>query len=195
MLKDKSMTYVTLFSSAGVGCHGFQMEGYHCIATNEIIERRMQVQRCNHKCDDDSGYIVGDITSDEIKQRIYDEIHRWEKKGNDRVDVMHHIFPQSEFAEIADYIENLIALTSGQHLQKAHPNGNTRIIDKQYQYTCLIAKTESIRKNIMANKGEPVIYDFAAFMYVLDVGLNTDYFEALPSCDFNSVVTGIEFNY
>ncbi len=88
MLKDKSMTYVTLFSSAGVGCHGFQMEGYHCIATNEIIERRMQVQRCNHKCDYDSGYIVGDITSDEIKQRIYDEIHRWEKKGNDRVDVI-----------------------------------------------------------------------------------------------------------
>ena len=37
MLKDKSLTYVTLFSSAGVGCHGFQMEGYRCIATNEII--------------------------------------------------------------------------------------------------------------------------------------------------------------
>ena len=88
MLKDKSLTYVTLFSSAGVGCHGFQMEGYHCIATNEIIERRLQVQRCNHKCEYDSGYIVGDITTDEIKQRIYDEILRWKKKGNDRVDVI-----------------------------------------------------------------------------------------------------------
>lgn len=88
MLKDRSMTYVTLFSSAGVGCHGFKMEGYHCIATNEIIERRMQVQRCNHKCEYDSGYIAGDITTDEIKQRIYDEIHRWKKKGNDRVDVI-----------------------------------------------------------------------------------------------------------
>ena len=55
MLKDKSLTYVTLFSSAGVGCHGFQMEGYRCIATNEIIERRMQVQRCNHKSEFDSG--------------------------------------------------------------------------------------------------------------------------------------------
>lgn len=88
MLKDKSLTYVTLFSSAGVGCHGFQMEGYHCIATNEIIERRMQVQRCNHKCEYDSGYIAGDITSEDIKQRIYDEIHMWEKKGNDRVDVI-----------------------------------------------------------------------------------------------------------
>lgn len=88
MLKDKSLTYVTLFSSAGVGCHGFQMEGYHCIATNEIIERRMQVQRCNHKCEYESGYISGDITSEDIKQRIYDEIHVWEKKGNDRVDVI-----------------------------------------------------------------------------------------------------------
>ena len=36
MLKDKSMTYVTLFSSAGVGCHGFQMEGEHCMATNAM---------------------------------------------------------------------------------------------------------------------------------------------------------------
>lgn len=88
MLKDKSLTYVTLFSSAGVGCHGFQMEGYHCIATNEIIERRMQVQRYNHKCEYDSGYIAGNITSEDIKQRIYDEIHMWEKKGNDRVDVI-----------------------------------------------------------------------------------------------------------
>lgn len=36
---------------------------------------------------------------------------------------MHHIFPKNEFPVIADYVENLIALTSGQHLQKAHPAG------------------------------------------------------------------------
>lgn len=108
---------------------------------------------------------------------------------------MHHIFPKNEYKEIADYIENLIALTSGQHLQAAHPNGNTRIIDKSYQYICLIAKTESIRKNIMSNQGEPSIYSFEAFMHVLDVGLKTDYFGALPFGDFNSVLTGIEFNY
>jgi hypothetical protein len=108
---------------------------------------------------------------------------------------MHHIFPKNEFEEIADYIENLIALTSGQHLQAAHPYGNTRVVDAGYQYTCLIAKTESIRRNIMSNQGEPVIYNFEAFMYVLDVGLRSDYFEALPSYDFNSVLTGIEFSY
>ena len=88
MLKDQSMTYVTLFSSAGVGCHGFQMEGYHCIATNELLERRMNVQRCNHKCEYDSGYIVGDISAEEIKKKIYAEIQRWAEKGNDQVDVV-----------------------------------------------------------------------------------------------------------
>lgn len=88
MLKDKSLTYISLFSSAGVGCYGFQMEGYHCVATNEIISRRMDVQRINHKCEYDSGYIVGDISKTDIKNKIYKEIHRWELKGNDRIDVV-----------------------------------------------------------------------------------------------------------
>ncbi len=108
---------------------------------------------------------------------------------------IHHIFPKHRYQEIAEYLENLIALTSGQHLQKAHPNGNTSAIDRDYQYTCLIAKTDSIRKNLMDNHGEPVIYDFADFMYVLDVGLETDYFGALPQYDFGAVLTGIEFNF
>ncbi len=88
MLKDKSLTYVSLFSSAGVGCYGFKMEGYHCIATNEIIERRLAVQRYNNKCEFDSGYIAGDITQAETKEQIYKEIDVWKKKGNDRVDVV-----------------------------------------------------------------------------------------------------------
>ncbi|MCO5385394.1 MAG: DNA cytosine methyltransferase [Desulfosporosinus sp.] len=88
MLKDKSLTYVTLFSSAGVGCNGFQIEDYHCIATNEIISRRMDVQRVNNKCEYDTGYIEGDITTADIKNKIYTEIDRWKAKGNDRVDVV-----------------------------------------------------------------------------------------------------------
>jgi DNA (cytosine-5)-methyltransferase 1 len=43
MLRDKRLTYVTLFGSVGADCHDFQMEGYHCIATNELVKRRMQV--------------------------------------------------------------------------------------------------------------------------------------------------------
>ena len=108
---------------------------------------------------------------------------------------MHHIFPKNEFQEIADYIENLIALTSGQHLQRAHPNGRTTVINVEYQYTCLICKTESIRKNLVANTGEPQIYNFGDFMHVLDIGLKTNYFSHLPAMDFNSVIYGIEMNY
>jgi len=88
VLKDKSITYVTLFSSAGVGCYGFQMEDYHCIATNEIMSRRMDVQRANNKCEYDTGYIVGDISTADIKNKIHNEIDRWKAKGNDRVDVI-----------------------------------------------------------------------------------------------------------
>lgn len=88
MLKDKSLTRITLFSPAGVGCHGFQMEGYHCIATNEIISRRMAVQRTNNKCEYDTGYVEGDITTADTKDKIYNEIDRWKVRGNDRVDVV-----------------------------------------------------------------------------------------------------------
>lgn len=108
---------------------------------------------------------------------------------------MHHIFPKNQFREIADYIENIIALTSGQHLQLAHPNGDTSAIDSGFQYTCLICKTESIRKNILDNQGEPIIYKFDDFMHVLDIGLRTDYFGYLPSCEFNLVLNGIELYY
>lgn len=71
MLKDKTMTYISLFSSAGVGCYGFHMEGFECVATNELLPRRMDVQRVNKKCKLDSGYIPGDITQPTIKQKIY----------------------------------------------------------------------------------------------------------------------------
>ena len=83
---------------------------------------------------------------------------------------IHHIFPRHQYKEIADYIENLIALTGAQHYQRAHPNGDTHAVDKDYQYKCLISKTESIRKNILDNSEEPVIYSFEDFMYVLDTG-------------------------
>ncbi|EGQ7867569.1 restriction endonuclease [Vibrio parahaemolyticus] len=113
----------------------------------------------------------------------------------ERATHMHHIFPKNAFPTIADYIENLIALTSGQHLQKAHPNGNTSEIDLDYQYLCLLGKTENIRKNLFEEAGDPIIYNFSDFMYVLDTGLNTDYFSHLSENDFNSVVSGIEINY
>ena len=88
MKKNKS-TYISLFSSAGVGCYGFKMENFDCIATNELIERRLNVQRANNKCKYESGYICGDITKVETKKLLFDEINMWKSKENiDKVDVV-----------------------------------------------------------------------------------------------------------
>ena len=82
----KNRTYISLFSSAGVGCYGFKEQNFECIATSELIESRINVQKYNNKCKYDSGYICGDITTDEIKNKIFHEIDRW-KKNDELEDV------------------------------------------------------------------------------------------------------------
>lgn len=77
--KDKKLSYISLFSSAGVGCSGFTFEGFDCVATCEIIERRLQVQKCNNKCSSPSGYIAGDLTKNEIKNKVLEEVDKWLK--------------------------------------------------------------------------------------------------------------------
>lgn len=86
--KTKQLTYISLFSSAGVGCYGFKQAGFECIATNEFIERRLNIQKLNNKCTLSSGYIDGDLTNSKTKSLIYYEIEKWHKKGNDKVDVV-----------------------------------------------------------------------------------------------------------
>ena len=76
---DKLLTYISLFSSAGIGCFGFKQEGFECIATNELIARRIDIQRYNKKCKYESGYICGDITDQSVKDRLFSEIKLWEK--------------------------------------------------------------------------------------------------------------------
>ena len=87
--------------------------------------------------------------------------------GNGKTDAIHHIFPKSEFPEISAYIENLIALTSGQHWTNAHPNGKTHIISKEYQIVCLKAKSKDIEKDI---KNGVVGYSKHNFIFVLNTG-------------------------
>ena len=88
-MKNKPFTYVSLFSSAGIGCYGFKMENFECVATNELIERRLNVQNVNHKCKYESGYICGDITLDKTKEALFNEIKMWNKKENvNNIDVV-----------------------------------------------------------------------------------------------------------
>jgi len=88
MLKDRTLTYISLFSSAGIGCFGFKQEGYQCIATCELLEKRLNIQKYNNKCLLESGYISGDLSKKEIKDNIYSEVKKWIQKGNDRLDVL-----------------------------------------------------------------------------------------------------------
>lgn len=89
MMKTNKPTYISLFSSAGVGCYGFKLEDFDCVATNELITRRLDVQRYNHKCKYESGYICGDITDNSIKNILYSQIDLWKKKENvSRIDVV-----------------------------------------------------------------------------------------------------------
>ena len=82
-------TYISLFSSAGIGCYGFKQNGFECIATNELIKRRLDIQKFNKKCKYESGYICGDITDSSIKDCLFSEIKMWEKAEKmKRVDVV-----------------------------------------------------------------------------------------------------------
>lgn len=85
---NHQLTYVSLFSSAGVGCYGLKQVGMECIATNELLARRLNIQKINAKCTLATGYIGGDITTPEVEQQIYTEIHRWQQLGNDCVDLV-----------------------------------------------------------------------------------------------------------
>ncbi|MBZ7948026.1 DNA cytosine methyltransferase [Campylobacter sp. RM9929] len=88
MLPNKDLTYISLFSSAGVGCYGFKEASFRCIATNEIIERRLKIQQYNAKCIYDESYILGDIRNQITKDKIFKQIELYKKLGNDRVDVL-----------------------------------------------------------------------------------------------------------
>ncbi len=82
-------TYISLFSSAGVGCYGFKMEDFECIATNELLESRLNIQKNNNKCKYETGYISGDITKDKTKEKIFKEIKFWKmKEGLEDVDLI-----------------------------------------------------------------------------------------------------------
>lgn len=86
---SNKLTYISLFSGGGVGCYGFKEQDYICVATNEYIERRLEVQKNNSKCLYDTGYILGDITSPDVFLKLSNEIQNFKQKENiDDIDVV-----------------------------------------------------------------------------------------------------------
>ena len=78
--KNKKFTYLSLFSSAGVGCYGFKESGFQCIATNELLAKRLKIQTFNKKCKYDTGYIGGSITDKNVKSQLFKELEFWKNK-------------------------------------------------------------------------------------------------------------------
>lgn len=105
----------------------------------------------------------------------------------------HHIFPQSDYPEIADFVENLIMLTPNQHLSMAHPN-KTQYIDRDFQYICLIAKLVRIHDDLISDKTDK-FYNFDNYKYVLNSGLGTNEFSSIEDLDFESILNKIDYFY
>lgn len=83
------MNYISLFSSAGVGCYGFKEEKFIGVATSELIERRLNVQKANNKLKYNDGYILGDITEEEIKNKLFNSVEKFKLRENEsEIDVV-----------------------------------------------------------------------------------------------------------
>lgn len=102
-------------------------------------------------------------------RKMYTESEIKDQWANGEATQIHHIFPKSEFPQLAHYLENLIKLTPTQHYTKAHPSNKTDAINKDYQLVCLLAKSDSIENSL--RKGE-FIYRKESFVYVINTGLS-----------------------
>lgn len=105
-------------------------------------------------------------------RKIHSESEVHDHWSNGEATQVHHIFPKSDFPQIAHYVENLILLTATQHNTKAHPSNRTQQINKDYQLTCLLAKSDSI-ENSLLRFGEKY-YRKESFIYIICVGLDTN---------------------
>lgn len=94
---------------------------------------------------------------------------------------VHHIFPKSQYPEIAHYLENLILLTATQHFTKAHPDNKTQTVNKDYQLTCLLAKADTIKKSY--NSVGEKYYRKESFVFVINTGLETSEFLTTESLE------------
>ena len=104
--------------------------------------------------------------------------------SNGEATQVHHIFPKSQFPQIAHYVENLILLTATQHNTKAHPNNKTQQVNKDYQLVCLLAKADTI-ENSLLRFGEKY-YRKESFVYVINTGLTVEFSTRLSFYDIKT---------
>ena len=120
-------TYVSLFSSAGIGDYGFYQAGFKLLASNELLQRRLNVQLANHIADKHSAYILGDITDKKVKNKIITEVNNYYKNVPGTLDLLvatppcQGISVANHFKKGEDIKRNSLVLESILIAEKLHP--------------------------------------------------------------------------
>ena len=118
------------------------------------------------------------------KIQVESEVHdQW---GNGEATQVHHIFPKSQFPQLAHYLENLIKLTATQHFTKAHPDNKTQEINRDYQLTCLLAKANTIESSLNAVGDK--YYRKESFIFVINTGLDIHLSATLSFLEIKSML-------
>lgn len=118
------------------------------------------------------------------KIQVESEVHdQW---GNGEATQVHHIFPKSQFPQLAHYLENLIKLTATQHFTKTHPDNKTQEINRDYQLTCLLAKANTIESSLNAVGDK--YYRKESFIFVINTGLDVHLSATLSFLEIKSML-------
>lgn len=75
---------MSLFSSGGVGDFGFKEAGFYCIATAELLSRRLEVQRINEIASPDD-LICGDIEVPTVFNKVIEKAEEWTRASGQPV--------------------------------------------------------------------------------------------------------------
>jgi hypothetical protein len=95
-------------------------------ASYEIEKAKREIKKYNKKFNNGKSECIPELALG--LHRINKEKEIEESKIADLATQIHHIFPQSKYPEIANYLENLIALSPTQHLFYAHPYSFDRLV-------------------------------------------------------------------
>ncbi|MDK8821268.1 DNA cytosine methyltransferase [Corynebacterium accolens] len=72
-----SPSYISLFSSGGIGDLGFKLEDYECIASAELLSKRLEIQRLNDIAAPED-LICGDLLQNHLYDKIISRADQWQ---------------------------------------------------------------------------------------------------------------------
>lgn len=126
-----------------------------------------------------------------IREKYLDKSEVQDECSNGQATQVHHIFPKSEYPRISSYLENLILLTATQHSTKAHPDNNTKLINKEFQYLCLLSKCDSIKKSV---EDDDWFYSKDDFVFVLNEWIQPKKLFTIQQT-FEDIIKELAFEY